>query len=251
MKVVLLRVGIDTGSGGIHGPLLQDGKFEFIPIPESNPDFANDGRTYGNTLGRYGKKLIEYFPYSVLRDKRRDESPHFDPEFKSFTYGDPTSLKARLRFLEQGDILAFYAGLKPWGSDDGDALYLVGYFTVQKAGRVTQKARDKAYVFTPEEVRRDFAGNAHVLNRNRFQSDKDRLVLVKGDPDKSRLLSRAVKVSSDGKDKAGKRLKVLSKEMQGIFGNFNGKISIQRSSPRWITDPSLVQRAADFLQSLK
>ena len=35
MQVVLLRVGIDTGSGGILGPLFSDGLFEYIPIPDS------------------------------------------------------------------------------------------------------------------------------------------------------------------------------------------------------------------------
>ena len=34
MQVVLLRVGIDTGSGGILGPLFSDGSFEYIPIPD-------------------------------------------------------------------------------------------------------------------------------------------------------------------------------------------------------------------------
>jgi hypothetical protein len=31
MQIILLRVGIDTGSGGIHGPLFSDGSFEYIP----------------------------------------------------------------------------------------------------------------------------------------------------------------------------------------------------------------------------
>lgn len=66
MKIALLRVGIDTGSGGIHGPLFQDGSFEYIPIPDG---LNQDNRTYGNTVGRYGKRLVEYFP-----GKRREES---------------------------------------------------------------------------------------------------------------------------------------------------------------------------------
>ena len=33
-KTVLLRVGIDSGSGGIQGPLFKDGSFEFICIPD-------------------------------------------------------------------------------------------------------------------------------------------------------------------------------------------------------------------------
>ena len=61
MKVVLLRVGIDTGSGGIHGPLFQDGTFEYIPMQD---EFGVDSRTYGNVTGRYGKKLVEFFPKS-------------------------------------------------------------------------------------------------------------------------------------------------------------------------------------------
>ena len=36
MNVVLLRVGIDTGSGGIHSPLFQDGSFELVPIPDGH-----------------------------------------------------------------------------------------------------------------------------------------------------------------------------------------------------------------------
>lgn len=35
MKVALLRVGIDSGSGGMDGPLFADGTFEYLPIPDS------------------------------------------------------------------------------------------------------------------------------------------------------------------------------------------------------------------------
>jgi hypothetical protein len=35
MKALLLRVGIDKGSGGIYGPIFDDGSFEFVPIPET------------------------------------------------------------------------------------------------------------------------------------------------------------------------------------------------------------------------
>jgi hypothetical protein len=63
MKVAILRVGIDSGCGGIQGPLFQDGTFEFIPIPKYGTDIENTGEpTYGNTKGKYGKPLIDYFP---------------------------------------------------------------------------------------------------------------------------------------------------------------------------------------------
>lgn len=56
MKVAMLRVGIDTGSGGIHGPLFQDGSFDFIPIPDG---FGIDERTYGKAKGLKQRNLIE------------------------------------------------------------------------------------------------------------------------------------------------------------------------------------------------
>ncbi len=34
MKAVMLRIGIDSGCGGIQGPLFHDGSFEFIPVPK-------------------------------------------------------------------------------------------------------------------------------------------------------------------------------------------------------------------------
>ena len=46
-------------------------------------------------------------------------------------------------------------------------------------------------------------------------------MLVKGSAD-SRLLTKAVKISVFGQDRAGKPLKVLSPEMRQIFGSFNG-----------------------------
>ena len=103
MQVVLLRVGIDTGSGGIHGPLLADGSFEFIPIPDG---FRIDSRTYGNALGRYGRPFVDYFP-GGRRSEVAGCSMHVDPEFETFTYGDPTPPKRGLRRLQPGDLLVF------------------------------------------------------------------------------------------------------------------------------------------------
>ncbi len=95
MKVALLRVGIDSGSGGSQAPLFQDGSFEYIPIPHG---FGVDERTYGNPLGRHGRFLADYFS-PALRARLNDASMHVDPEFAAFTYGDPTPPKAGLRHL--------------------------------------------------------------------------------------------------------------------------------------------------------
>lgn len=239
MKVVLLRVGIDTGSGGMHSPLFADGSFEFIPIPDGFDGLGVDERTYGNTIGRHGRPLIEYFP--LHRRGAMARCPmHVDPEFETYTYGDPTILKGRLRYLNAGDLLVFYCGLQGWDVPRAPALYLVGYFEVAVAGRAIQ--------FREEEIQTHFGQNFHVRHPKVFASQRDVLVLVKGSP-ASRLLDTAVCLSEVGRSRNGKPLHVLSQEMQAVFGDFGGHIGIQRSSPRWIT-PDHVDRAAAFIRAL-
>ncbi len=223
MKAVLLRVGIDTGSGGILGPLFPDGAFEYIPVYDNR---CIDPRTYGNTLGRHGKRLTDYFP-SSRRTKMCDCPMHVDPEFETFTYGDPTSTKAGLRKLEAGDFLIFYCGLQGHGFACEPGLYLMGYFEVEVAGSVADLGEDR--------VKHTFANNFHVRHKQVFEEQKNRLVLVKGTV-KSRLLQTAKKISTYGKDKSGRRLHVLSEEAQAMFGDFGGKTAIQRCPPRWIDD---------------
>ncbi len=236
-RVVLLRVGIDKGSGGILGPIFSDDSFEFVPIPDAS---GVDERTYGNTRGRSGKPMATYFP-EARRTRMADCSLHLDPEFETFTYGDPTSPKALLARLQEGDLLVFYAGLSSWGFDCPDALYIVGYFDVARAGVATS--------FSANELEAVFGSNFHVRHRSVLEEQRDRLVLVKGGPG-SRLLERAVRISSPGKDSAGRPLHRLSSEMQGVFGDFNGKTSIQRSPPRWVI-PEFRGSAASYVRELR
>jgi len=64
------------------------------------------------------------------------------------------------------------------------------------------------------------------------------------------LLNKAYRISSEGTDRSGNRLKVLSPEMQKVFGDFDGKVSIQRSPPRWV-DSAFVESAIKFVKRLK
>jgi hypothetical protein len=236
MKVAMVRVGIDTGSGGAHGPLFGDGSFELIPIPDG---FGSDHRTYSNTSGRRGNKLVEFLPRS-LQVRMANQSMHVDPEFSTFTYGDPTPPKAGLRHLQSEDMLVFYCGLQGWDFESPPALYLAGYFEVEAAG----KAED----FSEGELRGCFSENFHVRHRDIFEQQKDKLVLVKGSA-KSRLLNKAVLLSTTGQDRLGKPLKILSPEMQEVFGSFGGRLSFQRSPTRWV-EPSFTRGAAQFMRSL-
>lgn len=236
VNVVLLRVGIDSGCGGIQGPLFRDGSFEFIPIPDAS---GTDSRTYGNTVGVTGRHLVEFFPLRV-QAQMRNRSMHVDPEWTTYTYGDPTSPKAGLRHLQPGDMLAFYAGLEGWDFDCTPALYLVGYFVVSVAGLARE---------LPEAVvKQQFGANFHVRHSEVYDRDRPTLVLVKGGPG-SRLLREAVRISSVGQDSRGAPLKRLSRDAMRVFGDFGGKTSIQRSPPRWVGADFCVS-ARDYLFSL-
>jgi hypothetical protein len=236
MKVAMLRIGIDSGSGGMQGPLFDDGSFDYLPIPDG---FGIDERTYGNTSNLTRRKLVEYFPAS-RRVAMSDRSIHFDPEFVTFTYGDPTPPKAGLRRLEKGDMLIFYCGLEGWGLKSEPALYLMGYFEIQCAGRPAD--------FGIQETRRLFGNNFHVRHRRVFEQQKAELILIKGSQS-SRLLKKAVCISVIGRNRAGQPLKVLSPEMQKYFGVFNGRLSFQRSPTRWV-DADHVKTAAEYMRSL-
>lgn len=91
--------------------------------------------------------------------------------------------------------------------------------------------------------------NFHVRYPSIFKRQMDSLVLVKG-AHGSRLFRKAHRISSEGKDRTGKPLKVLSPKMQKVFGNFGGHISIQRIPPRWV-EPRFVNKSIEFVTGLQ
>jgi hypothetical protein len=103
--------------------------------------------------------------------------------------------------------------------------------------------------FTAEQLHREFCQNFHVRHPELFAIQKQSLVLVKGGPG-SRLLCKAHLISCEGRDRNGKPLKVLSPPMQQVFGDFGGRISIQRSPTRWV-ESAFVPTAAQFVRSLE
>jgi hypothetical protein len=165
--MALLRVGVDSGSGGMDAPLFVDGTFEFVPIPDAT---GLDERTYGSHMGRGGHPLSDFFP-APRQAVMHSQSMHMDPEFISFAYGDPTSPKAGLRRLVEGDLLVFYAGLCGFGCDLPSGLYLIGYFEVAFAGF----ARD----LTEQQINMCI-DNFHVRHESVLLRQRDSLVLVKG-----------------------------------------------------------------------
>ena len=214
MEAMLLRVGIDKGTDGALAPIFDDGSFEYIPISETDPN-SKENRTYRNTIGRSGKPLSTYLPERIGNRKI-----HFDPEFETFTYGDPTSKRRNLLKLKKGDLLVFYAGLTPFKTQRyKEALYIIGYFTIEKILDFSQ--------LTEVEIKKYckiYSNNAH-LKRSYIPRN---LVIVVGDRNKSKLLEKAILISQTKYDKSGRPYQAISKEMEislGIRG------SIQRSIP--------------------
>jgi hypothetical protein len=231
LKAVILRVGIDKGCGGALAPIFSDGSFEYIPIPESD-DLSNESRTFANTRGRTGKYFASYLPSKI-----KNEKMHFDPEFETFTYGDPSTKRNYLLKLGEGDLLVFYAGLTPHENKVyPEALYLMGYFNVEKVVDFNNLSEKELI-----ENSKQYSGNAHLKRR----LDLENLVIVVGDKEKSQLLSQAILISQRKPDKRGRPYHAVSEEMEELLG-IRG--SIQRSiPPRIIEDKEKIHNLKKLL----
>ena len=186
MRAVAINVGANTNEPGFRGPIWGDGRFEYIPIPETGP-ISRDVPTYGD-LDRY---LDTAIPEALA------ETPvHLDPEFQEYpfceqyTYGDEHAVKAGpLSSLEAGDYLIFYATLTcqenadwlppRWGA------FLIGHFRLAE-NPVTADAVASDRISIPET----FSNNAHCK-----RNPNDARVLIAGEPSESLLYDRAIPLS--------------------------------------------------------
>lgn len=185
---VAINVGANTNEPGFRGPIYPDGRFEYVPIPESKPI-------------RDGAIVPTYGDLELATDTRdvTDVPVHLDPTFEGvhgcdrYTYGDPHAVKARpLLELAAGDYVYFYATLSTVGSPSREWIvpewgaYVIGAFRLAR----DPISRD-AYRGLPRWDRRVYADNAH-LKRRSF----DAAVLLYGDQNESALFDTALPLSS-------------------------------------------------------
>ena len=186
MRAIAINVGANTNEPGFRAPVWADGRFEYIPIPETS-DTVQPVPTYGDL----GPSLSCPIPDDVA------ETPvHLDPEFpeypfcERYTYGDEHGVKAGpLSSLSAGDYVFFYATLSVaeesswlpprWGS------FVIGQFHLAQ-----NPVTGEQYQQLSERERSVFANNAHVK-----RSTNDARVLLRGSPEKSRLYDRTVPLS--------------------------------------------------------
>ncbi|MFW6435651.1 MAG: hypothetical protein ACOCY1_04650 [Halovenus sp.] len=184
MQAIAINIGANTNEPGFRGPVDADGRFEYIPIPESSPT-AEPVPTYGD--------LAPHLE-TPIPDDIAETPVHLDPEFpeyphcERYSYGDEHGIKAGpLSELSAGEYVFFYATLTvtepaDWLPPEWGA-FLVGHFRL---------ATDPVVPTGETAIAGDrFANNAHCK-----RDPMDARVLLAGDPDDSRLYDRVRPLST-------------------------------------------------------
>lgn len=124
---LLVRVGIDATDGGWNAPVrLSTGEFAYVTITETKPLRTGLARTFDEfvpVVARFGEEL----PAPLL-----GQPTHLDPDFAHLTYGDQGRRAACIRsFLGPGDLLAFFAALRPVDGPPRPLVYaLIGLYVI-------------------------------------------------------------------------------------------------------------------------
>lgn len=175
----ILHIGANR-SDGVLGPIFGDGRFRYIPIPEARP---GPGSWTYRELG-----LEEWVPDTW-------EYAHFDPEFRTYTWGDYPIIRTHwARQLDKGDYYFFLESLKFNGkksSENSDidpdwAYYVVGYFVVK------DQPQTVSYPIT-KRILKEFGNNAHI--RRQSPGRRHDFLLFTG-TNKSCILEHALRFSS-------------------------------------------------------
>jgi hypothetical protein len=145
-KVLLLRVGIDRGTGGALAPIFADGSFEYVPIPEQGATRCL--LTFADLTARRGGSLAAFVPRRI-----GGLHPHIDPDFAAWDYGDAASNKRQqLLHLRPDDLLVFYAGLEPRPAEDIPRLHPSPLAIRRLVARIAARWRVGIHEMSSEDV---------------------------------------------------------------------------------------------------
>lgn len=185
MRAILIRVGIDHEYGGWNAPVDPvSGRFVYVPIPEKQEPLNHLVRLYDEVVPalasfssalHLGDGLMRELPCNLPRGPM-----HLDPDFEHLTYGDNGANRgAKLKRFGDGDLLVFYAGLRPTGDNGKRLMYaLVGLFVTKE---VVEAVR------VPKEL---WHQNAHTRKRKIGEPD----IIVRAKRGKSGRLERAIPI---------------------------------------------------------
>ncbi|WP_459192743.1 Nmad3 family putative nucleotide modification protein [Halosimplex sp. J119] len=209
MTVVLCGVGADTGNVRPVPRVDVEGRFEYVPIPETGA--TSESATYGTIDCRHrdgpladlldGIRPGSDGEWVTDPEAIRDQQVHRDPNFAALTYGEPRpGYVAKLRDLDPGDAVAFYGGF-PSPDSAYKHRYLFGYFTVAESPVVVDPemdAAEKAALLDrhPENAHaKRFAENGELYAQDTALTERPRSVVIVPGREPGGLLDRAIRLS--------------------------------------------------------
>jgi hypothetical protein len=234
MKAALVRIGIDQAYGKWNAPVCPDSKhFVYVPIPEQpenpnrietqfQPGLARSFNEFTPPLQDFcGTRNLDMsidlkFPAELLERK-----VHLDPDFSFLTYGDEGARRgARMADMKDGDLLAFYAGLKPIAKCQHKLVYaLIGLFVVKEVVRADDIPMQR------------WQENAHTRKLKRGTAD----IVVRAKPELSGRLKTCLPIG-EYRDRAYR----VTKDLLDAWGGLSVEDGfIQRSAvPPLFSDPN-------------
>jgi hypothetical protein len=187
MKGLLVRIGVDQVYGGWNAPVEPaSGQFVYVPIPEGtgtrfHPRLERRCREFLPALKKFcaehGRRLNEDLRFS---DDLLGRPIHLDPDFNELTYGDVGARRgAGIKGMVRGDLLAFYAGLRPISPCGHRLVYaLVGFYVVDEV------------VPAAAVPRKRWHENAHTRRSQRGSTD----IVVRAQRGQSGRLERCIPI---------------------------------------------------------
>lgn len=208
MNGLLVRIAVDQAYGGWNAPVdPETGRFLYVPIPEASRTRFQKGlrHTYAEFI-----PSLESFAAARSLDVEADlrfptalrrRSVHLDPDFDELTYGDDgTRRGSGMLDLEDGDLVAFYAGLRPIRPCRDRLVYaLVGLYVVDEVVTLADVPRSR------------WGENAHT--RKMRQGPKD--VIVRAKPGVSGRLKECIRIG-EWRSRAYRVCRSLLKEWGGL-----------------------------------
>ena len=211
-----MRVGIDQTFGHWNAPVdPATGEFAYVPIPDG--------------LQRYGletwysdiQPALSRFPGVALPAALTNRATHLDPDFAHLTYGDNGFRRGRgLADFDGGDVVAFFAGLRPVGAWRDPLVYaLIGVYRVRDVVRLAT---------VPANL---WGHNAHTRRVEHRGTD----VIVRAEPSTSGRLKRCIPIG-EWRDKAYR----VRRDLLEAWGGLSSRDGyVQRSAvPPRLLDPA-------------
>jgi Nucleotide modification associated domain 3 len=223
MNAILIRIGIDQEYGGWNAPVDPvSGRFVYVPIPETQEPLNDLVRSYDEIL-----PTLTSFSFDLhladglictLPANLSGRPMHLDPDFEHLTYGDNGANRgAKLKTFSDGDLLVFYAGLRPVSDNSKRLMYaIVGLFVAEE---VVEAIR------IPKEL---WHQNAHTRKRKIGKPD----IIVRAKRGKSGRLERAIPIG-EWRDRAYRVTNKLLPDWGGLDVK-NGFIQRSVSPPSFL-----------------